>query len=134
MAPIQINATLPSLPSGWTAEKDFKSVSGVSASQNRAIEPVGPHFLAHARRKRHQRTFSEDERIQAANTAKKVETEDDGEISEAEDPMMLQREGKDWKSQDHYAILGLSKYRWRATEDQIKKAHRKKVLKHHPDK
>ena len=93
MAPIQINATLPSLPSGWTAEKDFKSVSGVSASQNRAIEPVGPHFLAHARRKRHQRTFSEDERIQAANTAKKVETEDDGEISEAEDPMMLQREG-----------------------------------------
>ena len=134
MAPIQISATLPSLPSDWSAEKDFKAVSGVSASQNRAIEPVGPHFLAHARRKRHQRTFSEDERIQAANTAKKVETEDDGEISEAEDPMMLQREGKDWKSQDHYAILGLSKYRWRATEDQIKKAHRKKVLKHHPDK
>jgi DnaJ family protein C protein 2 len=28
----------------------------------------------------------------------------------------------------------LSKYRWRATEDQIKRAHRKKVLKHHPDK
>lgn len=30
--------------------------------------------------------------------------------------------------------MGLSKYRWKATEDQIKKAHRKKVLKHHPDK
>lgn len=28
----------------------------------------------------------------------------------------------------------MSKYRWKATEDQIKKAHRKKVLKHHPDK
>lgn len=28
----------------------------------------------------------------------------------------------------------MSKYRWRATEDQIKRAHRKKVLKHHPDK
>ena len=76
MAPIQISATLPSLPSDWSAEKDFKAVAGVSASQNRAIEPVGPHFLAHARRKRHQRTFSEDERIQAATTAKKVETED----------------------------------------------------------
>lgn len=134
MAPIQISATLPSLPSGWTAEKDFKSVSGLSAASPRAIEPVGPHFLAHARRKRHQRTFSEDERIQAANTAKQVETEDAGEISEDEDPMMLQREAKDWKSQDHYAILGLSRYRWRATEDQIKKAHRKKVLRHHPDK
>lgn len=31
-------------------------------------------------------------------------------------------------------MLGLSKYRYRATEDQIKRAHRKKVLKHHPDK
>jgi DnaJ homolog subfamily C member 2 len=28
----------------------------------------------------------------------------------------------------------LSKYRHKATEDQIKRAHRKKVLKHHPDK
>jgi DnaJ family protein C protein 2 len=31
-------------------------------------------------------------------------------------------------------VLGLSKYRFRASEEQIKKAHRKKVLKHHPDK
>ena len=38
------------------------------------------------------------------------------------------------QNQDHYAVLGLSKYRHRATEDQVKKAHRKKVLKHHPDK
>ena len=47
---------------------------------------------------------------------------------------MLQRDAKDWKSQDHYAVLGLSKYRYKATEEQIKRAHRKKVLKHHPDK
>lgn len=60
--------------------------------------------------------------------------EDDDEFETAEDPMMLQREAKDWKQQDHYAVLGLQKYRWRATEDQIKRAHRKKVLKHHPDK
>lgn len=31
-------------------------------------------------------------------------------------------------------MLGLSKYRHRATEAQIKRAHRKKVLRHHPDK
>lgn len=30
--------------------------------------------------------------------------------------------------------MGLSKYRFKATEEQIKRAHRKKVLKHHPDK
>ena len=38
------------------------------------------------------------------------------------------------QSQDHYAVLGLSKYRNKATEEQIKRAHRKKVLRHHPDK
>ena len=38
------------------------------------------------------------------------------------------------QGQDHYAVLGLSEYRYRATEDQIKRAHRKKVLRHHPDK
>ena len=40
----------------------------------------------------------------------------------------------DFQDQDHYAVLGLSKYRYKATDEQIKKAHRKKALKHHPDK
>jgi DnaJ family protein C protein 2 len=31
-------------------------------------------------------------------------------------------------------VLGITRYRWRATDDQIKRAHRRKVLKHHPDK
>ena len=31
-------------------------------------------------------------------------------------------------------MLGLSRYRFRATEEQIRRAHRKKVLRHHPDK
>lgn len=48
--------------------------------------------------------------------------------------MTLARDAKDWKGQDHYEVLGLSKYRYKATPDQIKKAHRKKVLRHHPDK
>lgn len=133
-AAIQLKASLPSLPDGWSAEKDFKPIGHLSAPISRGLEPVGPHFLAHARRKRHKRTFSEDERIQAAESVKKVESVDDGDISEDEDPMMLQREAKDWKSQDHYAVLGLSKFRYKATEEQIKRAHRKKVLKHHPDK
>ncbi|KAM4061103.1 ribosome-associated complex head domain-containing protein [Hirsutella rhossiliensis] len=130
----QLTITLPVLPGGWSAEKDFKAVGRLSGATQRSIEPVGPHFLAHARRSRNNRTFSEDDRIQAQENAKKIEDGDESDASEAEDPMMLQLQAKDWKTQDHYKVLGLSKYRHKASEEQIKKAHRKKVLKHHPDK
>merc|ERR1719507_1757705 len=56
-----------------------------------------------------------------------VEFEDDLEYLRSLDP-------KETKDQDHYRVLGLSKLRMAATDDQIKKAHRFKVLKHHPDK
>ncbi|KAI9736332.1 MAG: hypothetical protein M1834_001218 [Cirrosporium novae-zelandiae] len=126
---------LPPLPSGWTGgDRDFKAVDALSSASNRSLEPVGPHFLAHARRKRHHRTFSEDDRIEALKHTRKTEDTPDASDSEEEDPLMLQRDAKDWKSQDHYAVLGLSKYRYKATDEQIKRAHRKKVLKHHPDK
>lgn len=148
---------LPSVPEGWSAEKDFKPLGKLSPATQRNIEPVGAQFLAEARRKRHKRTFSEDERMQAQEKVRKTEDEDDGEISDNEDPVMLQRDAKDWKvrqpscdrfhhlrrlllilpieqAQDHYAVLGLSKFRYKATDDQIKRANRKKVLKHHPDK
>lgn len=41
---------------------------------------------------------------------------------------------KDWKNQDHYAVLGLKRMRFTATDEDIKRAYRKIVLKHHPDK
>jgi DnaJ family protein C protein 2 len=88
---------LPILPRDWSGEKDFKTIGSLSAATLRSIEPVGPHFLAHARRARHKRTFSEDDRIQAQENAKKVEDEDSGEISEPEDPIDLARDAKDWK-------------------------------------
>ncbi|KAL2258668.1 hypothetical protein VTK26DRAFT_7957 [Humicola hyalothermophila] len=136
MVPTVVPLPLPTLPEGWTAEKDFKPIGKITSDGaiQRTLEPVGPHFLAHARRARHKRTFSEDDRIQAQERAKKVEEDNESDISEPEDPIMLQRDAKDWKSQDHYKVLGLSKYRYKATEEQIKRAHRKKVLKHHPDK
>ncbi|EGF98512.1 uncharacterized protein MELLADRAFT_27397, partial [Melampsora larici-populina 98AG31] len=36
-------------------------------------------------------------------------------------------------NQNQYDVLGISSLRWRATPDQIKRGHRKKVLRHHPD-
>ncbi|KAI4108447.1 MAG: hypothetical protein L6R37_001051 [Teloschistes peruensis] len=134
MVTAQVSLPLPVLPEGWSAPSDFKAIGTLSTPNQRNLEPVGPHFLAHARRKRHKRTFSEDERIQAQENVKKVEDEDSDDISEPENELMLGRDAKDWKNQDHYAVLGLSKHRYRATDSQIKRAHRKKVLRHHPDK
>ncbi len=52
MAAVQVQLPLPVLPEGWTAEKDFKAIGTVSSATQRNLEPVGPHFLAHARRVR----------------------------------------------------------------------------------
>lgn len=118
MATAQTSLPLPVLPEGWSAPNDFKAIGVLSTPNQRNLEPVGPHFLAHARRvplalalsetilqaeadagsqKRHKRTFSEDERIQAQENVKKVEDEDADDISEPEDPLMLGRDAKDWK-------------------------------------
>lgn len=114
---IVVPHVLPVVPEGWSAEKDFKTVGKVSAATQRSLEPVGPHFLAHARRARHKRTFSEDDRIQAQEATKNVENEDDGEISEAEDPMMLQRDAKDWKVSDCPLFIRCCVCFWRSTTD-----------------
>lgn len=39
-----------------------------------------------------------------------------------------------WKDQDHYAVLGLQNARYYASDDDIRRAYRKIVLRHHPDK
>ena len=52
MASVEINLPLPVLPEGWAGEKDFKPVGSLSKTNDRKIEPVGPHFLAYARRVR----------------------------------------------------------------------------------
>ncbi len=95
------DAVLPPLPANWKGGSDdnpnFRAIASLSPPVMRKVEPVGHAFLAFARRKRHGRTFSEDERIQAQNKVKKIEDDDSGEISEPEDPLMLQRDAKDWR-------------------------------------
>ena len=50
MAAVQVSLPLPVLPQGWSEERDFKPIGQLSSATQRNIEPVGPHFLAHARR------------------------------------------------------------------------------------
>lgn len=40
----------------------------------------------------------------------------------------------EWKKQDHYRVLGISNMRYDASDEVIRTAYRKMVLKHHPDK
>ncbi|KAF9915588.1 hypothetical protein BX616_005806 [Lobosporangium transversale] len=130
---------LPSPPKSWSADKTSVFHAKITAPTKASIQPVGRHFLAHARRHIHSRTFSEDEKViseaeAAAKTAAENEQDDADLGDEPEDPAMLRRDPKDWKDQDQYAVLGLSHLRYKATEDQIRRAHRRKVLRHHPDK
>ncbi|KAK5827736.1 hypothetical protein F5H01DRAFT_302863 [Linnemannia elongata] len=129
-------------PADWDSSKDSIQHGSITKPIMEKIEPVGPMYLAHARRKLFNRTFSEDEEhlaqsaAEAAAAAKLLEdaeTADDHEI-ESDHKDDLRRDAKDWKTQDHYRLLGLGTARWRATHSMIKKAHRTKVLVHHPDK
>ena len=105
------------------------------------VEPVGRWFLSHWDRLHAHRGMSssgagagsdeEDGADSASSSSEEeeedVEFEDDLEYLRSLDP-------KECKEQDHYRVLGIPRLRIRATEEQIRKAYRFKVLRHHPDK
>lgn len=90
------------------------------------VECVGAAFLRYYSIKCH----GDDVQWQSSKSNAKAEEvifDDDVEYLRSLDP-------KDWKMQDHYAVLGMKNLRHKATDDDIKRAYRQKVLKHHPDK
>ncbi|XP_063848823.1 dnaJ homolog subfamily C member 2-like isoform X2 [Scylla paramamosain] len=94
------------------------------------VEPVGRWFhIYEARRLRGHLTSSvgESEEESEEEEAQEVEVEDDIHYLRSLNPA-------DWKDQDHYAVLGLRKHRYKASDDDIKRAYRIMVLWHHPDK
>ncbi|CAE6508968.1 unnamed protein product [Rhizoctonia solani] len=127
-------------PSGWTP--NAASSSKIQVGEAKPLFPAGPSYLAHVRRQNENLSFEQWDKIQAEEAARHAELNaDDAEDElyrgigdEEESPDLLMRDPKEWKGQDHYAVLGLSHLRYKATPDQIKVANRKKVLKHHPDK
>ncbi|KAJ3396152.1 hypothetical protein HDU92_003824 [Lobulomyces angularis] len=124
---------LPEAPSTFDLEQDYHILKSTFEFKKINIEPIGTEFSHVARRKRLNRTIEEDEELQKAlEEANKVDLEDFEEEEESEE--LLNRDPLKYKEQDHYAVLGLSKKRWEATDEDIKKAYRRKVLKHHPDK
>lgn len=105
----------------------------------RPIEPVGKFFMHHAQRTLRNHTWSEFEKIQAEKNVKTIDESnvDPDELlfdDELADESLLTHDPRDWKTADLYAAMGLSQLRCKANDSQIIKAHRKQVLKHHPDK
>ncbi|KAK2185793.1 hypothetical protein NP493_222g02007 [Ridgeia piscesae] len=104
----------------------------VSALSSLTVQPVGRWYEAYALRRIHKQSLSH------KSLSSSSSDDDDGELSQDEedddDSILLTLDPKDWKSQDHYAVLGLGKLRYLATTNQIKKAYKRKVLQHHPDK
>lgn len=135
---IDLPYELSAAPAGFKPGQSFAST--LSAPSTHTLQPVGPAFLAHKRRQLNNLSFAEDDKIigdklAAEAAATSANGDDDAGVGDEEESAeLLARDPKEWKTQDHYAVLGLSALRWKATQEQIKIAHRKKVLKHHPDK
>uniref|UniRef100_A0A8C4IS24 DnaJ homolog subfamily C member 2 n=1 Tax=Dicentrarchus labrax TaxID=13489 RepID=A0A8C4IS24_DICLA len=95
------------------------------------VEPVGRWFEAYVKRRNRSTSTSFQELEEEEESEEELEDE---EFQLEEYPMLRTLDPKDWKNQDHYAVLGLIHLRYRATQKQIKAAHKAIVLKHHPDK
>ncbi|KAJ6448905.1 hypothetical protein C8R45DRAFT_884217 [Mycena sanguinolenta] len=128
------------LPSDYTPPASTSKLTPSVVQPAGKLIAAGPAFLAHIQlTKVHKGDFKKyDEATAAARAAVATvgdSVEDDlGVGEESEDEALLSLDPKEWKKQDQYRVLGLSHLRWRATPEQIKIAHRKKVLRHHPDK
>ncbi|KAM8973669.1 dnaJ homolog subfamily C member 2 [Pelodytes ibericus] len=95
------------------------------------VEPVGRWFEAFIKRRNRSVSAS----FQELEDEKESSEESEDEEFQLEEFALLKTlDPKDWKNQDHYAVLGLKNLRYKATQKQIKAAHKAMVLKHHPDK
>lgn len=100
----------------------FELLNSLTPCTRANIIPVGRSFL---------QLFSKQQLTHSATTADKGECEEKEElVGEA----LLSLDPKLWKQQDHYAVLGISSLGPTATDADIKKAYRKRVLRYHPDK
>lgn len=95
----------------------------VMAVYRKTVECVGPWFLRYNQEKDldHQHHEEEEEKVEEC-------------VIENNDVYLKSLDPKLWKNQDHYTVLGLQKFRHRASDALVRKAYRQKVLQHHPDK
>lgn len=127
-----LDCLLPPPPAHWDASREAAAHAKVAPTVASMLEPVGAAFAGRLRRHRHKRTLMDDHAMYSM--LEDDDVEDNVQDEEPESKKLLRSDPKDWKTLDHYAVMGLSALRWRANDDDIKRAYRRKVLKHHPDK
>lgn len=112
-------------------DDEISEVFGTLSSPNEfTVEAVGRWFEVYQQKLYGRQSFHS--QSAASSSSESEEEEEDG--CEDDQALLLGLDPKEWKKQDHYAVLGLAKLRYKATEEQIKRAYKKKVLMHHPDK
>ena len=122
------------LPAGKVGEKSVV-LRKLCAPVLQEVEPVGRWFEAYVSRSRKNTSLSTSELDEHSEENHGDSKDSSSSSSDSEDERyLLTLDPKEWKEQDHYKILGLKNRRYKATEDDIKRAYRKMVLKHHPDK
>ncbi|XP_067647633.1 dnaJ homolog subfamily C member 2 [Eurosta solidaginis] len=105
---------------------EFMEVNCEFTFSHRNVERVGASYLNSKRYN--------------ANTEEATESNDDDATDKLPEEFAVDvdylksLDPKEWKDHDHYAILGLGKLRFNATDDDIRRAYRRMVLMHHPDK
>lgn len=121
--------TLGTAPSGYSKPT---STSKLSKPVELPVYPAGPSFISSARRQILQRTYEQDDKAVLASReaqAKLQNSGGEGDLypglgEEQEDAQTLAYDPKEWKKQDHYAVLGLGNLRYIATEDHIRVARK----------
>ena len=109
-----------------SAEKTEKGVLPSGFTREREVEPVGRWFLSKWERLNSTRTLSHG--YGSDSSSDEEEDVDEEGIFEDDLEFLRSLDPKETKDQDHYRVLGLSKLRIAATDDQIKRAHRLKVI------
>ncbi|XP_061402353.1 dnaJ homolog subfamily C member 2 [Musca vetustissima] len=102
---------------------DFVEVLCPFGTYRRKVEKVGAAYLNSKKRQQN------DHIERSASEEKLLNDEFEVDIN-----YLKSLDPKEWKNQDHYKVLGLEKLRFNATDDDIRRAYRKMVLQHHPDK
>lgn len=123
--PITVPPLLPSYSAPST------STSTLSQPKSRTLLPAGPAHLKHLRllhhhdssfdrHDEHHSALQEKEDEERRRLAQLGATDDLGVGDEDESNELLSLDPKEWKKHDYYAVLGLSKLRFKANQDQIK--------------